>query len=48
MDDQIVQLYQLPLDQFTTARNALAKGAGPRSAEIKGLEKPNAAAWAVA
>jgi hypothetical protein len=47
MDDRIDQLYQLPLDQFTTARNALAKEAGPRAAEIKGLEKPNAAAWAV-
>lgn len=47
MDARIDQLYQLPLDQFTTARNALAKEAGPRAAEIKGLEKPNAAAWAV-
>ncbi len=47
MDDRIDQLYQLPLDQFTTARNALAKEAGPRAAEIKSLEKPNAAAWAV-
>ena len=47
MDDRIEQLYQLPLDQFTTARNALAKTAGPRATEVKGLEKPNAAAWAV-
>ena len=47
MDDQIDQLYQLPLDQFTTARNALAKEAGPRAAEVRSLEKPNAAAWAV-
>ena len=47
MDDQIDQLYQLPLGQFTPARNVLAKAAGPRAAEIKGLEKPNAAAWAV-
>lgn len=47
MDDRIDQLYQLPLDQFTPARNGLAKEAGPRAAEIKGLEKPNAAAWAV-
>jgi hypothetical protein len=47
VDDRIDQLYQLPLDQFTTARNALAKSAGSRAAEIKSLEKPNAAAWAV-
>lgn len=47
MDDSLDRLYQLPLDQFTPARNALAKGAGPRAAEIKVLEKPNAAAWAV-
>lgn len=47
MDDAIAELYQLPLDQFTPARNALAKTAGPRAAEIKALEKPNAAAWAV-
>lgn len=47
LDDQIDQLYQLPLDNFTAARNALAKGAGGRAAEIKALEKPNAAAWAV-
>lgn len=47
MDDEIDRLYQLPLDQFTPARNLLAKAAGPRAAEIKGLEKPNAAAWAV-
>jgi hypothetical protein len=47
VDDRIAQLFQLPLDQFTPARNALAKQAGPRAAEIKALEKPNAAAWAV-
>lgn len=47
MDDRIEQLYQLPLDQFTIARNALAKTAGPRAGEIKALAKPQAAAWAV-
>lgn len=47
MGDRIDQLYRLPLDQFTPARNALAQAAGPRAAEIKALEKPNAAAWAV-
>jgi len=45
--DRIDQLYRLPLNQFTPARNALAKAAGPRAAEINALEKPNAAAWAV-
>lgn len=47
VDERIDQLYQLPLDEFTTARNALAKEAGARAPEIKGLEKPHAAAWAV-
>ncbi len=47
VDEAIDRLYQLPLDQFTPARNALARTAGPRSAEIKSLEKPNVAAWAV-
>jgi hypothetical protein len=45
LDQQIDELYQLPLDEFTTARNALAKGSG--DAAIKKLEKPNLAAWAV-
>jgi hypothetical protein len=47
LDDRIDQLYQLPLDEFTAARNALAKEAGERSAEVKKLEKPNLAAWTV-
>jgi hypothetical protein len=47
LDAQIDQLYQLPLDEFTAARNALAKDAGDRAAEVKKLEKPNLAAWAV-
>jgi len=46
-DDEIDRLYQLPLDEFTPARNALAKDAGKGAPEIKRLEKPNAAAWAV-
>lgn len=44
-DDRIDELYQLPLDEFTAARNALAKDTG--DAAIKKLEKPNLAAWAV-
>lgn len=47
LDAQIDQLYQLPLDEFTAARNALAKDAGDRAAEVKKLEKPNLAAWTV-
>lgn len=44
-DDRIDGLYQLPLDEFTAARNVLAKESG--DAEIKKLEKPSLAAWAV-
>jgi hypothetical protein len=47
LDAEIDQLYQLPLASFTAARNALAKNAGARGTEIRTLEKPNAAAWAV-
>ena len=47
LDAGIDRLYQLSLAEFTAARNALAKAAGPRGPEIKKLEKPNLAAWAV-
>lgn len=47
LDAEIDRLYQLPLDEFTAARNALAKNAGPDGAEIRGLTKPPVAAWAV-
>ena len=47
VDEQIDRLYQLPLDEFTAARNALAKEAGPQAAGIKQLVKPPLAAWAV-
>ena len=46
-DDQIDRLYQLPLDEFTTARNVLAKEAGKDAPAVKRLEKPSLAAWAV-
>src|SRR5215510_8930417 len=46
-DDEIDRLYQLPLSEFTAARNALAKSHGPNGAAIRALEKPNLAAWAV-
>jgi hypothetical protein len=44
-DEAIDQLYQLPLDEFTAARNALAKESGDNA--IKKLEKPTLPAWAV-
>jgi hypothetical protein len=43
----IDQLYQLPLEEFTAARNALAKGAGKDAADIRALVKPPIPAWAV-
>ena len=45
MADEVDELYALPLDEFTAARNALAKRTGDDS--IKQLEKPSVAAWAV-
>jgi hypothetical protein len=47
VDAQIDRLYQLPLDEFTAARNALAKESGPAGAEIRALQKPPLAAWAI-
>ena len=47
IDTDIDRLYQLPPDQFTAARNALAKEAGGDRAEIRALAKPPLAAWAV-
>jgi hypothetical protein len=47
VDDDIDRLYQLPLDQFTAERNALAKRAGAKRADIRELPKPPLAAWAV-
>jgi hypothetical protein len=47
LDAGIERLYQLPLEDFTAARNALAKGAGTRAADVRALVKPPLAAWAV-
>jgi hypothetical protein len=44
LDAEIDRLYQLPLDEFTAARNLLAKQGG---AEVKSLTKPPVPAWAV-
>jgi hypothetical protein len=40
-------LFQVPLAEFTTTRNALAKEAGAHGAAIRAIEKPSASAWAV-
>jgi hypothetical protein len=51
LDAQIDRLYQLPLDEFTEARNALAKEVAKESKkeaeEIRRLVKPPLPAWAV-
>jgi len=47
MASQIDQLFQLPLGEFTGARNALAKTAGKEGAAIRQLTKPPLAAWAI-
>jgi hypothetical protein len=47
LDTEIDRLYQLPPDEFTAARNALAKDAGADRAEIRALVKPPIGAWAV-
>jgi hypothetical protein len=44
-EEALDALYQLPLDQFTAARNTLAKDSG--NAAIKKLDKPTLPAWAV-
>jgi hypothetical protein len=47
IDTDIDRLYQLPPDRFTAERNALAKRAGPRAAEVRALTRPALPAWAV-
>ena len=46
-ESRIDALFQLPLDEFTAARNALAKEAGKDAPALKQLTKPPVAAWAV-
>ena len=51
-DDITAELYALPLDEFTGARNARAKelassGDKDRAAAIKAVKKPSVPAWAV-
>ena len=45
MSDEVDALYALPLDEFTAARNAVAKKLG--SEEIRKLAKPSVPAWVV-
>lgn len=47
LDEELDRLYQLPLADFTSQRNALAKRAGPQGSAVKSLTKPPLAAWAV-
>jgi hypothetical protein len=47
IDAEIDRLYQLPLEEFTAARNALAKTSGADGTWVRGLVKPPVAAWAV-
>lgn len=51
-DRDIDRLYGLPLNEFTSARNALVKqlrklGRKDEAEEVSGLKKPSATAWAV-
>ena len=48
--DDIDRLFQLPLGEFTRARNALAAklrkdGAAKEAEQVKGLTKPSISAW---
>ena len=48
LDSQIDALYQKPLDEFTSARNALAKTlTGTDASRIRKLPKPTLVPWAV-
>jgi hypothetical protein len=42
-DDELDRLYELPAEEFTAARNALAK----TRPEVKSLKRPSQAAWIV-
>jgi hypothetical protein len=48
LDPQIDDLYKLPLDEFTKARNALAKTlSGKDKSAVTALAKPSVAMWAI-
>src|SRR3954471_18709132 len=46
-ESAIDRLYQVPLGEFVSARNALAKESGTDAAAIRALQKPSLSAWAV-
>lgn len=48
LESAIDRLFQLPLEEFVAARNALAKeAAGADAARVRALQKPNLIAWAL-
>lgn len=47
IDSEIDRLYQLRPDEFTPARNTLARTAGADAADVRRLSKPPIPAWAV-
>jgi hypothetical protein len=48
LDPKIAELYTLPLDEFTSARNALAKTlAGNEKKQVASLVKPSLSMWVV-
>jgi hypothetical protein len=48
LDSQVDGLYQLPLEEFTAARTALAKTlTGDAAREVRALKKPTTVPWAV-
>ena len=47
LDSDLDRLYQLPPSAFIAERNALAKRAGARAEEIRGLPKPTLPVWIV-
>jgi len=47
LEAEIDRLYQLPLDEFTAARNAVAKDAGGEAGRVRALGKPSVPAWIV-
>jgi DNA repair exonuclease SbcCD ATPase subunit len=51
-DDEVAELYGLPLDEFTARRNAVARelrkgGDKDRAADVAKLKRPTVGAWAV-
>ncbi len=46
-DSEIDRLYQLPLGEFTSARDALSKRSGADGPSIRKLQKPTTPAWAI-